>query len=101
MGKYVLRFWDSSRSYEESKSFNCAKYVTIKFTPVKQRGAGPTITVFDNGRIMIPCDDYEIVKSETGYKWEDLLEFRFDRITLDVIPKEGSFTHSFPVPVEE
>jgi hypothetical protein len=100
MKKYLLRIWTGHHSFEEAKK-KSKNYVTIKITETTEEQQETNFNVFNDGICYIECNEYEIIGSESGEKWFELVNFVFDGTTLTIKPVEESYTMSFPIEIRK
>lgn len=100
--KYLLRLWVDYPGFKEARECNGGKYVTIRITPSSdERVTEPSATIFNDGDCYIYCDEYEIIGSESGDKWNEFVRFNFDGTCLVIIPKVESYVIGFPTIINE
>lgn len=100
MKKYIIKLWRNYSSFERARK-ESEEYVTLKITETTEKNRETNFNVFNDGVCYIACDEYEIIGSQSGSEWNEIIKLNFDGVILTIIPKGENYLMSFPTEIDD
>jgi len=100
MKKYLIRLWVGYGKFERAQK-ESEKYVTLRIIETTEKDEDSNLNIYNDGVCYISCDEYEIIGSQSGDEWNEVVSLKFDGATLTIIPKGENYIMSFPIEIDD